>query len=240
MDLKEYEILGAEIDSHWYYVAKGRAMRSFVKDSQVKEVLDVGAGSGVFARQLLSAGICRHAVCVDPAYTTEFMETNTTEKITFVRDMPSPSAELVLMMDVLEHVDDDAALLRQYTEHLGNDGQVLISVPAFEYLWSGHDVFLEHRRRYTRETLQATVDKAGLRVVRCRYFFGLLFPGVATARWLLSRRFAAGKTEAKSALREYPWLINQALILLHDVERATLFHINCSAGLTLFCLARRA
>jgi SAM-dependent methyltransferase len=238
MDLKEFEILGSALASHWYYVAKGRAMRSFLADTRVAEVLDIGAGSGVFSRQLLSAGVCQRAVCVDPAYATEFMETRKSDEITFVREAPAPCQKLVLMMDVLEHVDADVALLRQYTEHLGSDGRVLISVPAFPCLWSGHDVFLGHRRRYTRESLLDTVDKAGLRAVRCRYFFGLLFPGVAVIRWLTSRRFEAGKIEAKSALRKYPRPVNQALILLHDIERNTLFRFNRLAGLTLFCLAQ--
>ena len=240
MDLKEFEILGSTIDSHWYYVAKGRAMRSFLADTRVTEVLDVGAGSGVFSRQLLSAGICQSAVCVDPAYAIEFMETRNSDEITFVRQEPAPSQKLVLMMDVLEHVDADVELLRQYTKHFDNDGQVLISVPAFQYLWSGHDVFLGHRRRYTHKSLLETVDKAGLRVVRYRYFFGLLFPGVAVLRWLASHRFDVGKIEAKSGLRKYPRPVNQALILLHDIERNTLFRFNRLAGLTLFCLARPA
>ena len=52
-----------------------------------------------------------------------------------------------MIADVLEHVDDDLALLRQYAAKLGEGGRIVITVPAFSFLWSGHDVFLEHRRR---------------------------------------------------------------------------------------------
>lgn len=143
------------------------------------------------------------------------------------------------MMDVLEHVDDDVGLLRQYSETLPADGWVLITVPAFQFLWSGHDIFLEHRRRYTRRQIEDVVARAGLTVVRSRYFFGLLFPVAAAIRLYAARRLKKQGPEPKSDLRKAPALLNKVLTLLHDVERATLFRFNIFAGLTVFCLARR-
>jgi SAM-dependent methyltransferase len=238
MDLKEQEFLGAAVNTHWYYVAKGRAMQSLLTGMRVDEALDVGAGSGVFSRQLLQAGLCRRSVCVDPGYQDEYKESVGDGELNFVRSLASPSQKLVLMMDVLEHVDDDAALLRQYTQHLPPDGRVLISVPAFNFLWSGHDVFLEHRRRYNRKMLLSVVHAADLEVTRCRYFFGLLLPVAAIAR-CFDRFRAAGKGGAsKSALKIYPKIINTALTLVHDLERHTLLRFNAVAGLTLFCVAK--
>ena len=67
MDLKEEAILGAAIGSHWYYVAKGRALCAMLGGIRVPEVLDVGAGSGVFSRQLLDAGVCSGRCASIPA-----------------------------------------------------------------------------------------------------------------------------------------------------------------------------
>jgi SAM-dependent methyltransferase len=234
MDLKEEDILGEDIATHWYYVSKGRAMRSFLGAVKVDDVLDVGAGSGIFSRQLLKAGICRHATCVDTAYTEEREEACEGGTMAFVREVSEPDQSLVLMMDVLEHVDDDVELLRVYSRNLPADGHVLITVPAFQFLWSGHDAFLEHRRRYTRGMVVRMVTAAGLEVVRCRYFYGLLFPAVATMRFLESRRQQA----PQSALRKYPPLVNTLLTGVHDIERALVFPLNIFAGLSVFCLAR--
>ncbi len=99
-------------------------------------------------------------------------------------------------------------------------------------------MFLEHRRRYTREHLEATVRAAGLQVVRSRYFFGLLLPAVAAMRLADRYRLTAGRLEARSALRPCPAPVNRLLTLIHDVERATLFRFNRLAGLSIFCLAR--
>lgn len=239
MDVKEEDILGPDIADHWYYVSKGRALLSFLGGARADSVLDVGAGSGIFSRQLLDAGVCASATCVDPAYPQERSESHNGREISFVRSAGGPGRDLVLMMDVLEHVDDDAGLLRQYTEPQAPGGLVLITVPAFRFLWSGHDVFLEHRRRYTRRQIEDVVRKAGLEVVRSRYFFGLLFPAAAAIRLYGARRLKKEGFAPKSDLRKAPALLNRALILLHVLERLTLFRFNVFAGLTVFCLARR-
>ena len=238
MDVKEEAILGEDIATHWYYVSKGRALRKILGAIRVDEVLDVGAGSGVFSRQLIDAGVCQRAVCVDPAYREVRTEKYHGHQIRFVHAVNQHSHKLVIMMDVLEHVDDDVALLRDYTAGLPSDASVLITVPAFQFLWSGHDVFLEHRRRYTRTSIERVVKAANLEVIRCRYFYGLLFPIIAAVRLRDKMLYRHNKLEAKSALRQYPPLLNAALTRIHDFERVTLFPLNTIAGATIFCLAR--
>ena len=142
MDVKEEAILGSAIKNHWYYVSKGRALSTLLAGEPVEEVLDVGAGSGVFTRQLLDFGLARRGVCVDPAYESEHVETHNGYEIKFVRAVNEVSQDLILMMDVLEHVDDDVGLLREYADRMPSHGRVLITVPTLQFLWSGHDVFI--------------------------------------------------------------------------------------------------
>jgi SAM-dependent methyltransferase len=238
MDVKEEEILGPSVGSHWYYVSKGRALERMLHDVKTTQVLDVGAGSGVFARRLIEAGICERATCVDPAYENERIEDHRGHRLSFVRSVADDRQELILMMDVLEHVADDVGLLSHYARLLGRNGHVLITVPAFQFLWSGHDEYLEHHRRYTKASIEKVVIAAGLDVVRTRYFFGLLFPVVAALRCADRYMVRHRNKEAKSALRPYPDILNKALILVHDLERGMLFPLNRLAGLTVFCLAR--
>lgn len=237
MDVKEEKVLGPGIADHWYYVAKGRAVEALIGNATYDEILDVGAGSGIFARRLLDTGVCQRAVCVDPGYPTEYLDTHNGREINFVRSVDRPNQKLILMLDVLEHVEDDIALLRQYSEQLPADGRIIISVPAFQSLWSRHDVFLEHRRRYKDTTLRPVVRAAGLRVLKSRYYFGLLFPFFAGVRWIDRFRYSQKNIEPKSALRRYPAPINTALTVIHDIECMTLFRVNRIAGLTLFCVA---
>ncbi len=240
MDIKEVSILGENAGRHWYYASKGRALLQLLKGLKVETVLDIGAGSGIFSRQLLDAGICRRAVCVDPAYRAEGVERHNDREIRFAPSPDQGPADIILMMDVLEHVDDDVALLRRSTARLRPHDQVVITVPAFQFLWSGHDEFLEHRRRYTRRQVEAVVRAAGLEPVKSGYFFGLLFPVAAIQRLFNKWRRKSTPGPAKSALSTQGKAVNTILIAVHDLERRVMFPFNRLAGLTVFCLARRA
>jgi hypothetical protein len=239
MDLKEEDILGSRIHEHWYYISKGRALRQFLGNIRVSEVLDVGAGSGIFSRQLMEAGVCESAVCVDPNYPEERMESVGGKQIRFVKGVKNVPQKLVLMMDVLEHVPDDLALLSDYTAGMDTDAYVLITVPAFQFMWSGHDVFLEHYRRYTIDEIETVVKRAGMTPVRSRYFFGSLFPAIAALRLVRKVLLDRGSLEPHSDLKVYPDWANSTLIALHDMERHSLFGINKLFGLSVFCLCRK-
>jgi len=233
MDLKEEDILGEAISEHWYYRSKSCALLDYVKKLNPQSVLDVGAGSGFFSKELLKKTSAKEALCIDTSYPQERSETISGKPVRYCTHSGPVNADLVLMMDVLEHVDDDVGLLREYSRHLPAHGRVLITVPAFRFLWSGHDEFLEHRRRYTRGMVERMVRDAGLEVVRSRYFYGLLFPAVAAMRLYEARR----RKEPQSALRRHSPLANSVLTAVHDVERVLLFPVNVFAGLSVFCLA---
>ena len=91
-------------------------------------------------------------------------------------------ADGVLLLDVIEHLDDDVRALETGCRALRPGGLLVITVPAYPWLWSGHDVALGHRRRYTARGLSRMVERAGLTVVHASYFNTLLFPAVALTR----------------------------------------------------------
>ena len=242
MDLKEEAILGDKIDTHWYYVTKGQAVCALLGDTlPVEEVLDVGAGSGVFSKQLLDNNMCKSAVCVDPNYSQNRNELYKDKPMRFLKSLnpDKPTQELILMMDVLEHVPDDVALLKEYTENMPIGGKVLITVPAFQFIWSGHDVFLEHYRRYTVKTLEKTICDSGLIPIKSRYFFATKFPIVAAARWIKNLLYKHGKIKRESELRLYPEWVNKTLIFVHTIERFLIFPFNRFFGLSIIAVCEK-
>ncbi len=100
---------------------------------------------------------------------------------------PTASADLITSMDVIEHLDDDAALA-EYHRVVRPGGLVLLTVPAYPWLWSHHDDWAAHLRRYTRPTLLDAVTRAGLRPVRTTYFNSFLVPPAAVMRRTPVRR----------------------------------------------------
>ncbi len=243
MDLKEEKAIGGDPSSHWYYISKGRAIKSLLGDKPINGLLDVGAGSGVFSKMLVNEGRAAQAICVDPNYDADFVGVRPGEKIEYTRSVEKVEADLVLMADVIEHVDDDVALVREYAQKAEPGTRFLISVPAFQFLWSSHDEFLDHRRRYTRASLKKAVEDAGLVPRDTRYFFGMLFPAVAAMRLMpekLSTAVGAGATkENASQLKAAPGWLNSSLVAIHDLERLAMFPFNRLAGVTVFCLAEK-
>jgi hypothetical protein len=138
---------------------------------------------------------------------------------------------------VLEHVDDDVALLRDYAGKVGGGTAFLITVPAFQWMWSEHDVFLEHRRRYTRAQIERVVRQAGLEVTRSSYYFGLVFP-LAVVMRLAGRFRSRSSAVPKSQLARHSAPVNAMLGAVCRAE-LPLLPFNRVAGLSIFCLARK-
>ncbi|MHA7872465.1 MAG: class I SAM-dependent methyltransferase [Hyphococcus sp.] len=236
MDLKEEKLIAGDASAHWYYIAKGRAIKSILGRKPIDKLLDVGAGSGVFSKMLVDQNRAGHAICVDPGYEDEFVGARRTDRIDYVRSVETVDADTVLMIDVIEHVEDDVALLRDYAGRASDGTRFLISVPAFQFLWSSHDEFLEHKRRYTLASLRAAVTAAGLVPLEARYFFGLIFPAAAAMRLSEKRK----QVDAlRSQLKPAPDWLNASLVAIHDLERLALFPFNRLAGVTAFCLAEK-
>jgi hypothetical protein len=236
MDIKETYLLGEDIGEHWYYQSKARAMTQLLGIVQPSILLDVGAGSGFFSRHLLEHTTAKEAWCVDISYATERDSTIDDKPIHYRHSIDANPADLVLLMDVLEHVDDDTGLLREYLDKVSSGTRFLITVPAFQCLWSEHDEFLEHKRRYTLNQLETVVRNAGLTINTSAYYFGLVFPLAAALR--LTQKLVASKRPARSQLQGHHALINAALRAVCMAELPVMER-NRLAGLTVFCLAHK-
>jgi SAM-dependent methyltransferase len=232
MDLKEEDILGEDIGRHWYYRSKAAALRRAVGHLRPRRLLDVGAGSGFFSRHLLAEGGAERALCVDIGYARDRDEVVGGKPVLYRRDTGPTDCDLVLMMDVLEHVDDDRGLVRHYAARVPSGAHFLVTVPAFAFLWSGHDVFLEHKRRYRLGEIEAAMRDAGLEVVHGAYYFGFVFPLAAAVR------MATRGNEPRSSLRKHGALANSLLSAACAAE-LPLFSLNRLAGLSAFVLARK-
>jgi SAM-dependent methyltransferase len=235
MDLKETDILGADIADHWYYKSKVKAMMRVIGEAGPSKILDVGAGSGFFSRYLLSHSSAQEAWCVDVSYESDADSCEAGKDLYFRRSIESVDADLVLLMDVLEHVDDDVQLLKEYADKVPRGSRFLISVPAFQFLWSGHDDFLDHKRRYTFSELKDVVSTEGLRIESGSYYFGMVFSIATTLRLASRLRRNQGGVTKSQLVRHHP-LVNIALATLCQAE-LPFMRLNRFAGLTVFCLA---
>ena len=229
MDLKE--IGKVDPDNFWYYLYKGqfifdKAIKSFNKS----EILfDVGAGSGYFASIFVKNKKTIKAYCIDPFYSKD--QLGNKNGLNFVTAPPIDKADVLLFIDVLEHVEDDSALLKSYISSSSADALFVISVPAFKSLWSNHDVFLEHFRRYRKKDLRNLIKRAGLVEVESSYIFGSIFPLV----WLI-RKLKRSKT-IQSDLKQSSNFVNFLILNFLKIEKV--LPVNRLFGTSVFISAKK-
>jgi Methyltransferase domain len=145
-----------------------RLTNSIIRPEQPVEWLDVGAGDAWLGMQIadsLPAG--SSMICWDVNYSADDIETLTLDApgVVFTAERPTGHADVISLLDVLEHVEDDVGLLRPLVEqHLAADGVVIVSVPAYQGLFTAHDTALAHHRRYSPRQCRAVLQACGLRV----------------------------------------------------------------------------
>jgi 2-polyprenyl-3-methyl-5-hydroxy-6-metoxy-1,4-benzoquinol methylase len=242
MDIKEIEILSegmpiTGIVNHWYYQSKAAATLKLIKNYDPSVIFDVGAGSGYFSRYMLRHTSAREAWCVDVCYPGSSDSDEEGKPVRCRKEVDFVNADLVLIMDVLEHIDDDSEFLKNYVSRVPQGAKFLISVPAFQFLWSGHDVFLEHKRRYTLPQLEALVSRTGLVIEKSNYYFGFVFPAALVTR--LADKIVHRKTEQKkSQLKKLSHFVNKILSMICRAE-LPIMGCNKCIGLTVFCVAKK-
>ncbi|MBF9224035.1 class I SAM-dependent methyltransferase [Hymenobacter ruricola] len=222
MDLKEVES-GVNPDTHWYYQSKKlpliRYAQRLVAAGKPLTIVDIGAGSGFFALELekVFGDAISKVYLVDIGYSEEEMAPTRGAKVEKVHAIPSTITNgLVIMMDVLEHLADDLQMLQSVkAASVGDNNHFFITVPAFQSLWSGHDVYLEHYRRYQIPMLRKVLQQAAFRQISNYYLYGGLFPLVWMVRRISNWR---GQKQAASNMKPTNSLANSILLGLNSLE----------------------
>ena len=175
-------------EKHWWFVARRKIIFNFLKKhlqtNNDCQVLEIGAGTGGNLKMLQSFGKL-YAMELDADAVQYANEKN----ICQVKQGALPSQipfqqkfDLIVMADVLEHIEDDAEALQAVKNLLKDDAKLLITVPAYQFLWSEHDVANHHYRRYTKKHLCSLLSQSGLHVKHSTYFNTFLFPVVLAIR----------------------------------------------------------
>ena len=186
MDLNE--VPAAAFRRHPWEIARarffGKVVAQEIPAQRAVRVLDIGAGDGYLGRSLLGGIPAGSSVtCVDPNYTDAELERFASPPaagLSFTRARPDGRFDVILMLDVIEHVADDRAFLAEILdESLAPNGAVVVSVPAWDLLYGKHDLALKHFRRYQPAQCRALLETAGLRVVHDGgLFHSLLLPRI--------------------------------------------------------------
>jgi SAM-dependent methyltransferase len=230
--------------SHWWFLGKRLVLDSLLvraKASRVGRFLDLGCGTGGILQTLQSRG-GGLVVGVDRSpLALQFCRERGLEAVVLGDAVKLPFSDgvfgICVMMDILEHIDDEVGLLREAGRVLRPGGAALISVPAFQALWSQHDVTFEHRRRYRRHDLESRVCESGLRVQWSSYTNFFVF--APALLWRTVRRWTGLAPTVRTDFIRVPRPINEALVVTYRLEAALLRHLSLPFGVSVVCVARR-
>jgi len=218
---REYELQTHRAeDRHWWYRGRREVLERVIADLRLParaRILDAGCGSG---RNMVE--LARHGkvtgVELSPASVSLARERNAGDVIAgSVLDMPveSDNFDLAVCLDVLEHLADDVGALRELRRVVVPGGSLLVTVPAYQWLWSGHDEVNHHHRRYSRRSLERAAAQAGWEKVRTTHFNSLLLPVAVMLRVL--DRFNRSTTESSLDLWVPPqplnWVLERPMLL---------------------------
>jgi SAM-dependent methyltransferase len=248
MKTVEVEAMLNNEDRHWWYRGRRRIVLHELAQIELPpgaRLLDAGCGSGRLLDELSRRGEVS-AIDMNPDSVAIAKERGHDDvHVGAVESLPWPDEtfDLVTSLDVLEHTADDRVALAEYRRVTREGGAILITVPAFEALWSRHDVQNQHYRRYDRPALRALAQDVGVRVERVTYFNSLLLPAAAAVRFwqqLTGRGEGRGNGNQRSDVDVAPAWMSPGLELPLQLESKWLERRRAlPAGLSLLAVLRR-
>ncbi len=236
MEPEAYVEMAEVEDRHWWFRGRREILRSVIAGLPLPgspRILEIGAGTGGNLTMLSQFGSVKALETDD--YARSIARQRTNDRVD-IRQGHLPDGipfndefDLVCLFDVLEHVERDLDSLKAIRRIISYNGCLLLTVPAYSWLWSAHDERLHHVRRYTAAGLTEKTRLAGWTVRRITYFNTLLFPLAVVAR--VTDKIFPGRQPSGTGIPAP--VVNSALYRVFSIEKALLRAFDFPFGVSL-------
>ena len=244
MEEHTYAIMNRVEDSHWWFVGRRAILESFLEKisgelriaNRELRVLDVGCGTGANLEMLANFGKAEGVDVSDDAL--EFCKTkglNVHKGLAEELPFDDESFDIVTALDVVEHLDDDTAGLKEMHRVLKRDGKTLIFVPAFMWLWGVQDDISNHRIRYTKKQIVERLQKSGFEAERATYANITFFAPILAGRTLM--KLSGIKPESENNINVSA--LNGLLGKIFSAEKYWLRHAGFPFGVSIVVVAKK-
>ena len=237
-------------EEHWWFRARRRVyldlLRHALGSYAPERILDVGAGVGGFLAGLSELSSTVHHTELSPECLATCRERGYSRGVRAeARALPyaAMSFDLVCLFDVIEHVDEDTAVMHEVARVLRPEGLALITVPAYPWLFGENDRVSGHRRRYTRSSLKGLIENAHLGLVRCTYTNTLMLPAIAAyvlaAKGARALRLTGSRQDRTNLSVKLPRLLNECCYRSFVAELNLSRRWDLPFGHSILALARK-
>ncbi|MGK2958305.1 MAG: glycosyltransferase [Acidimicrobiales bacterium] len=246
----QFETMARVEHDHWWFKAKRELVADLVRRTEkigIKlpkgAVLDIGCGTGELLNTLSTLGFApiigtdASPTALNFAGQSSGQSCSLASSVAEYLPFADETFSLVTSLDVVEHLDDDVAALREYRRVTRPGGLIVIAVPAYHWAWSDHDVFLGHRRRYTASRLINAAENSGLKIDHVTYYHSWLVPLAFLMRKTPLGKLQQGNAEEASFVNP---TINRLLTSLTTIERSLASRVRIPFGLSVLIVAHRA
>ena len=229
-------------DTHWWFAARRLIIATIITSLNLppeSKILDVGCGTGGNFEMLSRFGAVTGVEEDEMAITLcESRDSAIVRKGRIPDDLSCLTEEfdLIILLDVLEHIEDELAALKSLSPHLSPNGVIIITVPAFPFLWSDHDEQHHHKRRYRYSTLKHVIQESGFRLCHMTHFNTWLFPVIAVVR--LFRRLKPSKVTGRDNIVPSTW-VNKILKAIFSSERHLVTRFRLHFGTSILAIAKK-
>lgn len=242
MRIEEYERSHYFEEDFWWYQGRRELILDLINRIEPREnvlrILDAGCGTGLNLKYLERYGdgigldISPEALKFSKSRGNNALICASADRLPF----KSNSFDILCALDLLEHISEDSSTVKEFYRVLKYNGYLIITVPAFQILWSNHDIALQHKRRYNKSDLVNILKLPGIVIEKITYWNSILFPVVA-----LVRLFRKGyDKDAKTDLKEMPGPLNKILLHLLRFENLIVVkNIALPVGVSILCICRK-
>lgn len=245
MEKKEYQKMANFEENYWWHKGKKHLVEVildtyFNGNKEKLEILEIGCGTGGITKELTKwgkvTGVDTSKEAIEICRKRGISHLIVADFNNLSKEQLNTKFDLILALDVLEHIQDDIRTLKKVRSYLKKNGYFFASVPAHKFLWSEHDEALHHKRRYHSLEITHKLKDTGFNIVKKTYFVVTAFPVIAFYR--IAGNFFKKTAYPKTSYIQLPELLNNLMVYILKMEATLIRKISFPIGTTIVIVAK--